>query len=165
MSSEPLHVCLVPLRELGDIANPWLEQSMGARPSHGVPPHVTLLFPCPGKPSEIGEVLANVDAFDVDFREIRRFPDVAYLAPDPAEPFAELTCALWDRFPEWPPYGGAHAAITPHLTIAWHAKLDEAEAAITPLLPLRARAREAVLLRQEAADRWEPADRFPFQED
>jgi hypothetical protein len=128
MSSEPLHVCLVPLRELGDIANPWLEQSMGARPSHGVPPHVTLLFPCPGKPSEIGEVLANVDAFDVDFREIRRFPDVAYLAPDPAEPFAELTCALWDRFPQ-------------------------------------ARAREAVLLRQEAADRWEPADRFPFQED
>ncbi|MFL5959807.1 MAG: hypothetical protein ACJ75G_06045 [Gaiellaceae bacterium] len=44
MSSEVEHVCLVPFPEVADVVAPWLEHSVGARPSHGIPPHVTLLL-------------------------------------------------------------------------------------------------------------------------
>jgi len=164
MSSEPEHVCLVPFPEVAEVVEPWLEHSAGARPSHGIPPHVTLLSPCAPDPNGVGDVLADTVAFDVDFREVRRFPDVVYLAPEPAEPFVELTRALWRRFPGWPPYEGAHPTITPHLTVAWGAKLDEAEAKVVPRLPLRGRAHEAVMLRRADPARWEPVARFPFME-
>lgn len=164
MSSEIEHACLVPFPELGGIVDPWLEHSVGARPSHGVPAHVTLLFPCSPDPEGVGEALAAVEAFDVHFREVRRFPGVVYLAPEPAQPFVDLTHALWRRFPDWPPYAGAHETITPHLTVAWQAKLDEAAADVAPWLPLRGRAREAVLLRRVQPDEWEPVAQFPFRE-
>ena len=164
MSSEPEHACLVPFPQVAAVVAPWLERSAGARPSHGIPPHVTLLFPCPPDADGVGKVLADTVAFDVDFREVRRFPGVVYLAPEPAERFVLLTRALWERFPDWPPYGGAHPTITPHLTVAWQAELDEAEADVAPRLPLRARAQEAVLLRRAETDRWEPVARFPFRE-
>ena len=87
-----------------------------------------------------------------------------YLAPEPGEPFVRLTQALRARFPSWPPYEGKFLPdITPHLTVAWGAKLDEAEAAVTTALPLRGRAREAVLFRQLAPERWEPSARFPLR--
>ena len=38
--------------------------------------------------------------------------------PEPAEPFVELTEALVQNFPEYPPYGGAFSTVTPHLTVA-----------------------------------------------
>jgi len=164
MSSEPEHVCLVPFPELGEIVEPWLEHSIGARPSHGIPPHVTALFPCPAEPTEIANLLADVEALDVEFPELRRFPQgVVYLAPAPEAPFRELTRRLVQRFPEWLPYGGEFEAV-PHLTVAWGAKLDEAEDAVRASLPLHGRAREALLLRQAQPERWEPVARFPFRE-
>jgi hypothetical protein len=89
---------------------------------------------------------------------------VVYLAPEPAEPFVELTRALWRRFPGWPPYGGVHPTITPHLTVAWHEKLDEAETDVASRLPVRGCAREAALLRRAAPERWESVARFPFRD-
>jgi 2'-5' RNA ligase superfamily len=159
------HVLLVPICEAAALVEPWLEYSVGGRPSHGIPAHVTLLAPCPADADGIAEVLADEQAFDVEFREVRRFPGVAaYLAPEPAEPFVRLTQALWARFPDWPPYGGRFLPdITPHLTVAWGAKLDEAEAAVAAALPLRGRAREAVLLRQLGPERWQPRARFPLR--
>jgi 2'-5' RNA ligase len=160
------HALLVPLPEVEDVTVPWLEHSIGARPSHGVPPHVTLLFPCPGEPERIREVLAGAPAFDVAFRQVRRFEtsNALWLAPEPSEPFERLTRALWTRFPDWPPFGGEFLPeIMPHLTLAWGAKLDEAEEAVVPTLPLRARAQEAVLLAEVGPQRWEPRARFPFR--
>jgi hypothetical protein len=57
------HALVVPFPEVEEVAVPWLEHSIGARPSQGIPPHVTLLFPSPGEPVEIGDVLADVDCF------------------------------------------------------------------------------------------------------
>jgi hypothetical protein len=165
MSSDDLeHVLLVPFPAIASVVEPWLEHSAGARPSHGIPPHVTLLSPCAPDPEGIAVVLEEATTFDVEFREVRRFPGVVYLAPEPAEPFVELTRAVWRRFPDWPPYAGAHSTITPHLTVAWGARLDEAEAHVGARLPLRGRAQEAVLLRRIEPDRWEQAARFPFGE-
>jgi 2'-5' RNA ligase len=115
------HACLVPFPELAEVVEPWLEYSAGARPSHGIPPHVTLLFPCAPDPDGVGDVLEGVEAFDVEFREVRRFPQggVVYLAPQPEQPFVRLAELLWERFPDWPPFGGEFPTITPHLTVAW----------------------------------------------
>lgn len=48
----------------------------------------------------------------------RRFPGVLYLAPEPSEPLRRLTFAIWDRYPETPPYGGRYPDVIPHLTVA-----------------------------------------------
>ncbi len=143
------HVCLVPFPELAEVVGPWLDHAVGGGPSNGIPPHVTLLAPAPGDAAGIGEALA----------------DVVWLAPEPGERFVSLTRYLWARFPDWPPYEGRFLPeVTPHLTVAWGALLDEAEAAVAPSLPLRGAAREAVLIREVAPRRWEPAASFPFRE-
>jgi hypothetical protein len=133
----------------------------------GLPAHVTLLFPFPQpSPEVIGgtrAALAGVEAFGVVFGEVRRFPNATYLAPEPAEPFARMTHALVRRFPGWPPYGGVHDEVIPHLTVALDEGLDEAEAEFTPQLPLHGRAREAVLLTEHSLDGWTPQMTFPFE--
>ena len=119
---------------------------------------MTVLAPAP---RDIGQALEGFEAFDVTFRETRRFSNAVYLAPEPEEPFIAMTRAVWARFPDWPPYGGEFLPdITPHLTIAWGAKLDEAEAAVAPRLPIRTRAREVVLFARVEPERWVPQMRF-----
>jgi hypothetical protein len=166
VSDELQHYLVVPFPELAKIVDPWRAQSLGSGPANGVPAHVTLLAPCPGDVQAIGEVLDGTVAFDVDFRELRRFTEVPtlYLAPEPAEPFLDLIAALVDRFPLWPPYGGIHDTVVPHLTVTQGPAEDAAEEAVAQALPLRGRAREAVLLAEIAPARFEPAERFPFRE-
>jgi 2'-5' RNA ligase superfamily len=115
-------------------------------------------------PPDIGPALDGFDAFDVVFRETRRFSNAVYLAPEPAEPFVAMTNAVWASFPDWPPYGGEFLPdITPHLTIAWGAKLEEAEADLAARLPIRTRAREVVLFAQVEPARWVAQSRVPLR--
>jgi hypothetical protein len=163
---EPSSALVVPIPEVGGAVEPWLERSARRKPSHGVPAHVTLLWPCPGDADGIRSALAGAAAFDVEFRALGRFAagPTLYLAPEPAEPFVEATEALVARFPDWLPYGGAHGVIVPHLTVAQGETQEEAEATLAPLLPLRGRAREAVLLTQVEPLLWERRASFPFRE-
>ncbi|HEU5476491.1 MAG TPA: 2'-5' RNA ligase family protein [Gaiellaceae bacterium] len=165
MSSERQHYLVVPFPEVAEVVDPWREQSLGSGPSNRVPPHVTLLAPCPGDTEAIDEVLDGIPAFDVEFRELRRFTEVPtlYLVPEPAEPFVRLTAALVERFPGWPPYGGLHDTVVPHLTVTQGPAEDAAEAAVTAKLPLRGRAGEAVLLAEVESGRFETAARFPLR--
>jgi hypothetical protein len=159
-------VLLVPFPEVADAVEPWLERSVDSKPSHGIRAHVTLLFPCPAEIDGIREVLEDAAAFDVEFRVLRRFPETPtlYLEPEPAEPFMRAAEALVERFPDWPPYGGVHDAIVPHLTVAAGDLCDAAEAEVVSRLPLRGRAREAALLTEVEPQRWESQARFPFRE-
>jgi 2'-5' RNA ligase len=93
--------------------------------SVGVPAHVTILFPflpAIGLGRDVRTELVAIAAahapFDVRFRRVGRFPGVVYLAPEPSGPFKRLTGAVVGRFPDFPPYGGAHDEVIPHLTIA-----------------------------------------------
>ena len=151
-------VLLVPFAEILPTVEPWLECSIGARPSYGIPPHVTLLFPFPPASEDViaatEDALASFAPIDVTFRETRRFPDVVYLAPEPADRFVEMTNALGARFPEWPPYEGRFPSIVPHLTIASGAALDAAEEDVSRRLPLHARAATALLLSEVRPQRW-----------
>jgi 2'-5' RNA ligase len=61
------------------------------------------------------------EAFDFKLVEIKRFPGLVYLAPEPDDPLKALTVAVWEAFPEYPPYEGQHFDIIPHLTIAQQA--------------------------------------------
>ncbi|MEU7901841.1 2'-5' RNA ligase family protein [Actinoplanes sp. NPDC049118] len=115
----------------------------------GVPAHVTVLYPflAPEDLDEqtltaVAEVLASVPPFTTEFAHVRWFGDtVVWLAPSPDRPFRALTDAIWQRFPQAPPYAGAHTDVVPHLTIGHDAPrraLAEAADAVAASLPIRA---------------------------
>jgi len=92
----------------------------------GMPAHITLLYPFK-PPEDVDDVLveqlraclARIAPFRFALAPIRRFPtEVLYLAPEPAEPFRQLTLVIWSLFPETPPYGGRWPDIVPHLSVA-----------------------------------------------
>jgi hypothetical protein len=105
--------------------------------------------------------LAGAGPFAFQLARVGRFPETAYLAPDPAEPFAELTRRLAAAFPAFPPFGGAHDEIVPHLTVAHGDATSAARAAaeLVKLLdaagPIRAMCREVELL-ENSTGMWRP---------
>ncbi|MDM7950859.1 2'-5' RNA ligase family protein [Hydrogenophaga sp.] len=91
----------------------------------GVPAHITVLVPfmdpgqvTPAVLAQAREALMEVPSFEFSLRRVGRFPATAYLAPEPPSAFVALTSALVRAFPEFPPYGGEHASVIPHLTVA-----------------------------------------------
>jgi 2'-5' RNA ligase len=150
---------VVPFADLAPVVNDLRERTCVSKPSHGMPPHVTLLVPCTDDVHAIAEQLASFRPFDVSFAALGRFPGTLWLAPDPAEPFRAMTAALVTRFPEHPPYGGMFSEVVPHLTVA-QAELDAAAAQLEPKLPMRSRVTAAVLLEQDPAERWREVATF-----
>jgi 2'-5' RNA ligase len=158
-------VVLVP--EADDLAKPFRDQ-YDPSAADGMPAHITLLYPfkLPDKDDQ-----AALDAlckrfqrfapFQFSLASIRRFPDaVLYLAPEPDEPFRQLTLAIWDQYPESPPYGGKWPYIVPHLSLAWvsdEQKLDriadDFAQASRGRLPIRATAAEVALM-EKRSGRW-----------
>jgi hypothetical protein len=118
-----------------------------------LPPHVTVLHPCPGEVEAIAQVLAPFDQFEVTFPRLDRFPGTLWLAPEPAEPFVAMTEAIVARFPDWQPYGGVFKSVIPHLTVA-QASLDDVVVQIEPLLPLASRVESVVLFETVDGVHW-----------
>jgi len=93
----------------------------------GMPAHITLLTPFKppdeidaGVLARLRECFRRFASFRFSLASIRRFPDaVLYLAPEPVERFRELILAIWDQYPETPPYGGKWPDIVTHLSVAW----------------------------------------------
>ena len=143
---------------------PWIDDPE-------IPAHVTVLFPF--RPSlddddaeVIGAIASSVPAFDVTFARPASFPvGLVYLAPDPPEPFLELTAALAEAFPDTPPYGGLFDEIVPHLTVA--AELDEAEVSeleeeLAADAPITTRVTRLALLRHDEAEGWHAERVWPL---
>jgi 2'-5' RNA ligase len=143
----------VPFPGLADVVDDWRERTCVTKPSHGIPPHVTLLTPSPGDVEALVELLEPFDAFEVRFERFDRFPGTLWLAPEPSEPFVTLTETLVARWPGHKPYGGIFKTITPHLTVAQR-ELDDAAEALAPFLPLESRAESVVLYEQVQSDHW-----------
>lgn len=147
-------------------------QSLDPSRAWGVRAHVTLLYPF-APPwaitaehlNAIERIASGADEFEVIFSRVRWFgEEVAWLAPDPAEPFASLTRKLASAFPAHPPYGGVHDPV-PHLTIGQGASAELVRAAtdVAAELPVRARVRQVTLLTgSRSADSWRPLRRFPM---
>jgi 2'-5' RNA ligase len=149
-----------------------LRDRMDPSAAQGVPAHVTLIYPFmpPDRLKDdvrrqIEQIVAAERSFAFTLKSVGRWPNVVYLAPDPAEPFRRLTQALAQAFPDYPPYAGAHADVVPHLTIAQDVPadyMDAAEHALPALLPIRDVAREAWLIGHTPEQPWHTLWRLPL---
>lgn len=151
----------------------------GARAGVAVLPHVTVLYPWL-PPADLTQddfdglrrLAAGTPAFDVVFDHFCWFPGVLWLAPDPVEPFVRFTVAAAGRWPQTPPYGGAHPEITPHLTVMDldGAGIDvddeiarkDAIGQFEPWLPVRHRVTELSVVLFEGAGSWTTVARAPL---
>ena len=132
----------------------------------GVPAHISVLVPFmdPARVTSAvlaaaQEALSDVSSFGFTLRRVGRFPATAYLAPEPPAPFVAMTASLVRRFPQFPPYGGEHAGVIPHLTVA-HGDAENATAAAGELEekvrssgPIEARCTSVVLL-ENSSGQW-----------
>ena len=160
------------LLQLPDVAphlKPWIDQW----PHDGFTTHVTILVPFLHD-SEIDEdvlaelrvLFAGFAAFDVTFAQTVRFPTVVYLAPDPEQPFRDMTAAVYARWPQCPPYAGKYPDATPHASVVYdrtEAEYEEVVRELATRLPLRARAAAVDLLIFDGS-RWNVRERFPLSE-
>lgn len=145
-----------------------LRQRFDASASLGVPAHITVLYPFMSPEQITGSVLAAaeealkvVSSFAFTLTGVGRFAETTYLAPIPSEPFVTLTASLVARFPAFKPYGGEHAGVVPHLTVA-HGDQYSADTATLELekrihtrSPIQARCDSVVLL-ENSSGRWKP---------
>ncbi len=165
MTTESALVVLVP--EAEPLVGPYRER-FDSSAAAGLGAHITLLYPFvePGKIGEstldaLTECFAGFAPIAFRLTAIRRFPaETLYLAPDPDEPFRKLTLAIWQRFPEWPPYGGAYPDIVPHLSVGRFSDAVEMDrvagelaAALNTASTVRAYASTAVLI-ENTNGRW-----------
>ena len=142
----------------------------------GIPAHITIDYPFlpgidPGQQlhRELAELFVKTEASQFAFRDLARFPDVLYLAPDPVTPFKELIDMVAARFPESPSYGGAFDNIVPHLTIAQTEDEEilksierQLERLLPEYLPLSTRA-EHVWLMDNRKGIWQKRNSFPLR--
>jgi 2'-5' RNA ligase len=161
---------IVPVPEAEAKVVPWMERYLPIW-KLGVPAHVTLLFPFltldhldAATLAELTALFAGTAAIEVTFSEVGRFPDVLYLAPEPKGWFIGLTERLSARFGLLP-YGGQHAEVVPHLTVARHA--DPAvqatiAAELGQVLPIATTVHEVLLVEEESDGHWRRAARFPL---
>lgn len=147
---------VVPLLEAQEAVGSWraaLDRSAG----WGVPPHVTVLYPFippkridDGVLADLAKAVKSVPAFDVVLARPAWFGDaVLWLAPEPDRPFRALTAAVFARFPDHPPYGGAHADVVPHLTVGHDMPVELLQAAADAIeehLPIQAHVAAAHLI-------------------
>ncbi|CAM5346402.1 2'-5' RNA ligase family protein [Rhodanobacter lindaniclasticus] len=143
-----------------------LRERFDASSRLGVPAHVTVLYPFMPPERITGDVLHRaqgvfdaVPAFSFALSRIARFPDVVYLAPEPAAPFVALTQALARCFPDYPPFRGEHDTIIPHLTVAHGHAADTAIAERELVATMRAHGAihascRAISLLEQASGRW-----------
>ena len=141
----------VPVPELEPFARSRWEHYLPSWVSHDpafTHAHVTALAPYLPRPTaaDLARVAAIARAtvpFDYVLREPQELADgFIQVPPVPAAPFAALTRALWDAFPQCPPYGGVYAA-APHVTLDQRSEtvsLASTRELLGDLLPARCRA-------------------------
>ena len=129
--------------------------------ARGVPAHVTVLFPFVDSDevdeAALAELLAAQQAFDFALDRVERFAaGTVWLHPEPSAPFAQLTAAVWTRWPERPPYEGMHDTVVPHLTVS------ETPIDVDVTLPIASRAEEVTLIQEGADGNWSCRRAFPL---
>ena len=165
---------VIAVPEAGRVVETWRERTCNDKPSIGIPAHVTLLFPfadprdLDGELPRLERLFSGYGPFRFTLTELRRFPNVLYLAPTPATPFIALIAAVLVAYPDHPPYGGAvpRHSIVPHVTVASGdaAVLAEAEAEVLTCLPIASHARDVVVLEEVEPDwgQWRTRARLPL---
>jgi hypothetical protein len=150
----------------------WHREQLDANASLGIPAHITVLSPFMPPPMISPLVLAELERV---FTSIRRFrfqlaatgwfgEELLWLGPTDPGPFRTLTEAVYQAFPAFPPFGGQHEELIPHLTVGHGRPVNEllaAEKSIQPQLPIEADATAVTLMtEQSAGGQWAKAATF-----
>jgi hypothetical protein len=132
-----------------------------ASAAQGVPAHITLLSPF--APMEevdeqaLSDLFSGLPAFDFVLDRVERWEDgIVWFHPEPSRPFEELTAAICQCWPAYPPYEGTVKTITPHLT------LSERPIQVQLDLPIQSRADTVSLIEQGTDGNWSTRRLFPL---
>jgi 2'-5' RNA ligase len=142
----------------------------------GMPAHITVLYPfeppnllSAGTIAALQALVASQPAFHLTLAEFGAFPEVLYLKPEPTEPLHRLMERIARLFPAYPPYGGVHDQVIPHLTVGPVSDPSQVEtvrrafeAVAAPLLPVQTWVR-AVSLMDNAAGAWQVRAELPLE--
>lgn len=157
---------LVPVPDAEAAVGPWRRRH-DPMATAGVPAHITLIVPWlapedidDGELARLEAVAAKTAPFEFALRSVDRFGcRVLWLAPDPAQPFLDLTAALVEEF-HTPPWGGEFDEVIPHLTVAHSTdgtELAGVAAALGRNLPITCRATELRVVLGDGDHWWERA--------
>jgi 2'-5' RNA ligase len=163
--------------EAEPIVGEWRLRYQRGAVERGLPAHLTVLFPfVPAAEiddellTELRRLYAAVWPFVYELASVESFPDAAWLAPIPAEPFHALVDVARQAFPALPPYGEPEHVVVPHCTIGTDNDPDAVEAMVRALreglgtqLPIRCRATELVLLAEGMDGRWAQQEAISFE--
>jgi 2'-5' RNA ligase len=168
---------LVIAREAEPVVREWRLRYLREWVDRGIPPHLTILFPFVPE-HEIGDEIltalerlyALVPPFDYTLESVESFPDAAWLAPAPAEPFLDLIARTRAAFPDRPPYGNPEHVPVPHCTIGAdddptrvEAMVRELRSGLGPQLPVRCHAVKVSLVGERADGSWVERGAFPLE--
>lgn len=145
---------------------------MGTRDSldRGIPDHITLVYPFlhPDQAdlssrARLARIFTETRVISFSLTSVRWWGALAWLAPEPAQPFIALTEKLVTEFGVLP-YKGAYRAITPHLSISdgRSRDLEEAVRGIESSLPIKACADGAYLMTGVEGGSWTLVEEFRF---
>lgn len=129
------------------------------------PPHVTVLTPF-AEPDDLPalqrlrQVTERHGPFDLTFARAEQFGPggAVWLAPEPADPLLALMHEVIDAFPQYPPYEGLFPDPVPHLTVTTAGEadtLDQVNAALQQVGPLRAHVSEVGVWQRGCDDVWQ----------
>lgn len=164
---------IVPVPDAEELVGAIREQ-LDPSSSVGIPAHITVLYPFmpPGRIdagviTELSDLFGDFPRCEISLASVEWFGrEVVWLAPRPDGALRHLTAAVWERWPDYPPYEGVHADPVPHLTIGDGAAselLERAAQTIAPHLPLETELTEVRLLRSDlTSGAWQPLARFPL---
>jgi 2'-5' RNA ligase superfamily len=158
------------------VVGEWRVRYQRESVERGIPPHLTVLFPFvpataigDGTLTELRRLYAPVRPFGYELASVESFPDAAWLAPVPAEPFDELVATARRAYPALPPYGDPEHVVVPHCAIGTddepgrpEAMARELRERLGPRLPIGCRAEEVVLVGENANGMWVRHEAFPF---
>lgn len=143
----------------------------------GVPAHITINIPFldfvkagDAVYPELHGLFIKIAPFNFSLVDVRCFPGVLYLAPEPQGPFIEMIDEVYKQFPGSPPYGGIYDEHVPHLTVV-HAHESEQVETLFPeievdlrvILPIQTLA-DRVWLLENSTGIWQKRIGFPLGE-
>jgi 2'-5' RNA ligase len=168
---------VVVAREAEPLVRDWRRRYDRESVDRGIPPQLTIPFPFVPSPAfddrlltTLGRLYAPVRAFSYELAAVESFPDAAWLAPTPVEPFLALADMTRRAFPALPPYGDPEHVVVPHCTIGIDADpahvdgmVRELRLGLGPRLPISCRAAEIALVGEVPSGRWVERAAFPFE--
>jgi 2'-5' RNA ligase superfamily len=144
------------------------------RVAENIPLSITLLYPFAPRDEltedelwRLRRFFASREPLSFDIARVAQWKEgsrAVYGVPEPEAALRSTMRALWEVFPEYPPYGGAddpppHASLT---LVGGDATLAHVEARLEGVLPVHFDVQEAVLMEEHEPEVWRPRATFPF---